>query len=55
MKKLKVIFLSVLTNQYILVVQLPDDNEVMIRPKPHLKPLPNLKKDIFHEVGRRQF
>jgi hypothetical protein len=42
-KKLKEIFQIVLTHQLVLTVQLPDGEEVVIQPKPPLKPLPILE------------
>lgn len=41
-KKLKEVFQIVLTKQMVLTVQLPDGEEVVIQPKPPLKPLPIL-------------
>jgi hypothetical protein len=42
-KQLKEILQNVSTNKQALVVQLPDGEEVIIQPKPLLKPLPILE------------
>jgi hypothetical protein len=42
-RKLKEILQSVLTNNQVLTVQLPSGEEVVIQPKPPLKPLPALE------------
>lgn len=42
-KKLKEILQTVLTKQQVLTVQLPNGDEVVIQPKPPLKPLPILE------------
>ena len=42
-KKLKEILQAVLTKQQALTVQLPNGDEVIIQPKPPLKPLPILE------------
>jgi len=42
-KQLKDVLHSVLSNQLILIVQLPNGDEVIIQPKPLLKPLPVLE------------
>lgn len=42
-KSLEEILQSVLTNQQVLIVQLPHGAEVIIQPKPQLKPLPILE------------
>lgn len=42
-KKLKEVFQIVLSKQMVLTVQLPDGEEVIIQPKPPLKPLPILE------------
>ena len=41
-KKLKEILQAVLTNQTVLTVQFPGGEEIIIQPKPPLKPLPIL-------------
>jgi hypothetical protein len=38
-KSLEEIFRSVLMNQQVLIVQFPDGAEIIIQPKPQLKPL----------------
>jgi hypothetical protein len=56
-KPLAEILRSVLTNQQALTVQLPDGAELIIQPKPQLRPLPVLegfvpegwKEAIYHE------
>lgn len=45
-KQLKDIFHNVLSNQLVLIVQLPNGDEVIIQPKPRLKPLPVLEGNI---------
>ncbi len=42
-KKLKEVLQIVSTNQMALIVQLPNGEEVIIQPKPALKPLPVLE------------
>lgn len=42
-KKLKEVFQIVLSKQMVLTVQLPNGEEVIIQPKPPLKPLPILE------------
>jgi len=42
-KQLKEILQNVSTNKQALVVELPDGEEVIIQPKPLLKPLPILE------------
>lgn len=56
-KSLEEIIHSVLTRQEVLTIQLPNGDEVIIQPKPELKPLPILegyipqgwKEAIYHE------
>ena len=42
-QKLQDVFQNLLTDQVILIVQLPDGKEILIQPNPPLKPLPVFK------------
>jgi hypothetical protein len=48
-KSLEEILRSVLMDRKVLAVQLPDGAEVVIQPRPHLKPLPILNGYIPKE------
>lgn len=45
-KSLKEIIQKVLTQDLMLTIQMPDGMEVIIQPKPRLKPLPVLKGTV---------